>query len=596
MKRSLKLSFDRPDDLVREWTSNLSVGGAIVPSDEAWEVRELVRFEIAFGFMDGSESFDAEVVFADPSGKVMVQLNHPPAEVRARIEPWLERAEQGSPAPAAERSASPAARVETEELSEAPAPGESLLAFDIDSPADDDPFDRSAFDLSEPDETDLAGLDIDGIDLDNLSDLSEGEAGAFDAAHLDSGSAANAAALPGPGEFEEGDFAAAAPDELLADAPPQAFAEMRDLEALDGGAAFDADFADDELEAEAYETGEFALSEDMPLSDPDPDPEAGAIAELDAASDLALESTPALPPDVEIVSGDDFTDRRGAIREQARVPVRVDANNVSFEGRTRDLSDTGVLISVDGSELPVGKQVMISLSHPDTGEAIEVPGTVKRHIDGQGTVAAVGVEIEGSQLEMQRFETLVHNIQQVELERRASGISGVIEELGMPSLLQMLCQSSDRGTVTVTDGSEEGTIAFESGVLRYSRIGNLRGPKAFSRMLGWKTGHFQFVGQVDALAKEDEPLSLEAALLDALRQQDEAAHRPQASLDPSTVLSVDMEALAREGASLDKTQEAVVDLAAAGFTVRRVLDIIPESDAAVLASIQELRELGIVKI
>ncbi len=587
MKRSLQLTFDQPTDFLREWETNLSVGGAVVPSGDTWEVRELVSLELSFSFMDGRETFDAEVVFADPSGKVMVQLNVPAMEVRGRIEPLVEAAKQQSAGGGAAPAPAPSAPLPEPILETEP-----LDAFDISSSADepaldfsleasDDPFDRSAVDLGEAEDSELAGLDLDSIDIESLSSEPELESDAFDAAALDAASEApleDAGAVSDPGEFLAEDLETGIEEDsgaLLGDDSPQAFAEMRDLDAFEGEELAHG-FDGQELEAEAYETGEFEV-----LSD---------------AGDSVSEEGQASEPDIEIVSGDDFTDRRGAIREQARVPVRVDANNVSFEGRTRDLSDTGVLISVDGSELPVGKQVMISLTHPDTGEAIEVPGTVKRHIDTEGTVAAVGVEIEGSEGEMRRFESLVQNIQQVEHERRASGISGVIEELGMPNLLQMLAQSSPQGTLTVTNGTEEGVIAFEGGVLRYSRLGTLGGSKAFGRMLGWESGHFQFVGQVDPLPNEDPPVSLEAALLDAIRLRDEEAREPRAEIEPSVVLSVDMEALARDGANLDKTQEAVVDLAAAGFTVRRVLDIIPESDGTILRSIEELRELGIVKL
>jgi hypothetical protein len=46
---------------------------------------------------------------------------------------------------------------------------------------------------------------------------------------------------------------------------------------------------------------------------------------------------------------------------------------------------------------------------------------------------------------------------------------------------------------------------------------------------------------------------------------------------------------------LDKLEEAVVDLAAAGLTVRRMIDVIPDSDGAVLDAIRSLLERGVLK-
>jgi hypothetical protein len=56
---------------------------------------------------------------------------------------------------------------------------------------------------------------------------------------------------------------------------------------------------------------------------------------------------------------------------------------------------------------------------------------------------------------------------------------------------------------------------------------------------------------------------------------------------------VDRGALAAAGA-LAKTEEAVLDLAAAGFTVRRILDVIPEDDAQVSAALLALVERGVL--
>jgi hypothetical protein len=287
-------------------------------------------------------------------------------------------------------------------------------------------------------------------------------------------------------------------------------------------------------------------------------------------------------------------ERRRSPRARVRVPALLDGDSARVEGVTRDLSESGALISGDASELPPGKTVRLQLRHPETGDPVEVRGRVSRHLETPGTVAAVSVEFEVPAERRPDLAALVRAAEQVHQERTAAGISGRIEELGMPSLIQMLGRSSPQGTLSATSGTEEGVLAFEGGNVRYVRLGATRGLKAFARMLQWSEGSFEFHAHVDALDVEDEPLRLEAALLEAMRRIDEAQRAGTAPLDPTGRFQVDRVALAAVGA-LAKVEEAVVDLATAGFTVRRILDVVPEDDAQVSAALLALVEQGVLR-
>ena len=286
-------------------------------------------------------------------------------------------------------------------------------------------------------------------------------------------------------------------------------------------------------------------------------------------------------------------DRRKAPRAPARVPARLDASNARIEGVTRDLSESGALISADASELPPGKPVRLALQHPETGDRLEVDGRVIRHVETEGTVAAVSVRFEPRAGREAELAALVRAAKTAHERRSASGISGRIEELGMANLIQMLGRSSPSGTLAVTSGTEQGVLAFEGGNLRYARLGAMRSLKALGRMLLWSQGTFEFHAHVDALEAEDEPVRLEAALLDTMRRIDESGAAKAPRFDPATRFGVDRDALAAGGA-LGKTEEAVLDLAAAGFTVRRILDVIPEDDAQVSAALAALIERGVL--
>jgi Tfp pilus assembly protein PilZ len=322
-------------------------------------------------------------------------------------------------------------------------------------------------------------------------------------------------------------------------------------------------------------------------------PSTGRAEEIDpSARELAFETG-----DVQVDDGpgEKGGGRRKRRRGRARVPAKLESTTVSLDGRTRDLSEAGALLSVDGSDLPIGKAVRLTLVHPDTGEIFEVQGRVARHVEGSGTVAAVAIEFEGGAppAEMAGF---VRDVQALEARRRERGIAGPIEELGMANLLQMFGKFARAGTLTATSGSEEGVIAFDNGCLRYCRLGALAGVKALTRLLSWQGGHFEFHADVDPLPEEAEPIPLEGALLEATRQLDEMRRVEPGTLDPSARLRLDGRALAAHGEPLSKTEEAVVDLAAAGLTVRRLLDVIPESDAQILEAIRALAERGLVEI
>ena len=344
-------------------------------------------------------------------------------------------------------------------------------------------------------------------------------------------------------------------------------------------------FGDVELETDPQRDRSFELDEGedfaaVPPPRHAPDPRAKTVLRV-AKAPVA----PARDPLREV------DDRRKSPRAAARVPARLQTTHVNLEGRTRDLSETGVLISADGSDLPLGKPIELELQHPVSGERILVRGKVARHIQTEGTVAAVGVTFDTPAERSSELREFVRDVKRAEAERAAAGITGRIEELGMASLIQMLGQSSPHGTLTANLGSEEATIAFENGAIRYALLGSLRGVKALARMLQWNAGTFSFHAQIDAMPDESAPLPLQNALLEAARQLDEAAH--SSPLDLRARFSLEQGALASAG-ELSKLEEAVLDLAGAGLSVRRMIDVIPDADADVQGAIRSLLESGVL--
>lgn len=285
-----------------------------------------------------------------------------------------------------------------------------------------------------------------------------------------------------------------------------------------------------------------------------------------------------------------------APRAPARVAARIEGAEEAVPGRTRDLSRTGVLVSVPGRGVPVGERVRVTLTHPTTGEAMECEGTVVREVSGEDGVAAVAVRFEPSEPNRPQVERFVEGLQSVEHARQLGGISGDAAEMGVPQLLQMLGHSAPAGTVTLRRGSEEALVGFEQGQLRVARCGAASGMKALVRIVGWRDARFEFHARLDAVAAGETALPLEGAILDATLLHDEGARPGRRRLAPGAVPRLAPSAPASVGAELGKLERAVLDLVQVGFPLRRILDVIPEPDPSILAALDALIDEGLVVV
>ncbi|MBW2290031.1 MAG: PilZ domain-containing protein [Deltaproteobacteria bacterium] len=289
--------------------------------------------------------------------------------------------------------------------------------------------------------------------------------------------------------------------------------------------------------------------------------------------------------------------RRMAPRVAARVPVRVDGKEVGSEGTTRNLSQTGVLVAVAGDGLERGQRVHVTMEHPTTGEAMEVQGTVVRQIETAGDVAALGIEFDSPDANRPDVARFVEQVQSIEHTRRLGGITGPIEELGPLSLLQMFGGTATEGTLVLTNGDDEGVIGFEAQLLRNVQLGSATGMKALVRLLSWQNGSFEFFSRLEHNDTTEAPLPLEAALFDAVRQIDEAKRIDRSRLpDDATVVAAADAAEPQLGQdSLSKIEAAVIDLARAGFTILRIIDVIPEPDLEILRALESLADRGVIR-
>ena len=280
--------------------------------------------------------------------------------------------------------------------------------------------------------------------------------------------------------------------------------------------------------------------------------------------------------------------RRGAVRTETHLPARVTAGDGEVAGHTRDLSRTGALISVPGQAVPVGETVQVALSDPASGESMDLEGVVVRQVESDGDVASLGVQFAPS-AETERF---VEGIQSAEHTRRLGCISGAISELGIVSLLERFAATAPAGTLRLRSGEHRAVIGFEEGLLRFVRLGAVSGPKALARLVGWSEGSFEFHAHLEAVEPLEAPLSLETELLEAVIEQDEFGRSDLRRFREDAIPQLAGAVAAQD--DLSKVEAAVLDLARAGFTVRRIVDFIPEPDSQIYRALESLSDRGAI--
>lgn len=288
-----------------------------------------------------------------------------------------------------------------------------------------------------------------------------------------------------------------------------------------------------------------------------------------------------------------FTER--AERESVRVPVEVrSSTGIALRGRTRNVSETGVLVSIDGEELAEGREVTVVLIHPRTGVRLPVPGRVARRIEGNGVVCAAAIQLAPAGEDREELGDFVTEVHEIERTYRQRGIRGHLQELGALSLVRMFAALAPRGTLTVSSGVEEGTIAFEGSQLALAEVGSVEGVKALARVLTWREGRFEFRAQIDAVTAEEPRTSLERAIETALAVIEEGGELQGPALSPDQRFLVNHAKLEDLDTALNKSEEAVLELAAANFTLRRIMDVIPDNDAQVRSAIFSLTQRGLL--
>jgi hypothetical protein len=128
---------------------------------------------------------------------------------------------------------------------------------------------------------------------------------------------------------------------------------------------------------------------------------------------------------------------------------------------------------------------------------------------------------------------------QVSAERRTSHartMTGTIDEIPLPDLLQLFATSKKTGVLTVHRDSSVGRIFLRLGKVYFASIDDnqdISPRKAIFRLLTWNRGHFDFGSAEEKEYVNEMDDSLESILMEGMRQIDEIALLNQ-SMPPMT--------------------------------------------------------------
>jgi pSer/pThr/pTyr-binding forkhead associated (FHA) protein len=173
----------------------------------------------------------------------------------------------------------------------------------------------------------------------------------------------------------------------------------------------------------------------------------------------------------------------------------------------------------------------------------------------------------------------------------APRMSGNLEEIPLPDLLQLFGTSRKAGVLVLRSAGREGRIYLNDGRIRFAELDHLRGVgslKTLYRMLGWQTGSFaldppdtrEFEGAIDVSAQE--------VLMEGFRQQDELGQlRTKLPGDGRLVLKLPLTAHLRE---LEDAELDLLEAALNAENLQAFLDAAPgpdlESAQALLSFVQ----------
>jgi pSer/pThr/pTyr-binding forkhead associated (FHA) protein len=211
-----------------------------------------------------------------------------------------------------------------------------------------------------------------------------------------------------------------------------------------------------------------------------------------------------------------------------------------------------------------------------------------------GTSIIKMVYVEGDATNNAISETEARSKMAVAANKRATpkSMSGSIEEIPLPDLIQLLSTSRKSGVLMVRSDSTVGRLFLRKGQIYFANLESnqaVGARKAIVRMLSWAHGSFELEPPDEAPVLEELEDSTEALLMDGMRQLDE--YRVQLdklpSLSAALTVPKPLEVKLRD---LSPEELDVFQAALEVNTVGAVFDQSPLSDLLIAEKLRALLE------
>jgi pSer/pThr/pTyr-binding forkhead associated (FHA) protein len=175
-------------------------------------------------------------------------------------------------------------------------------------------------------------------------------------------------------------------------------------------------------------------------------------------------------------------------------------------------------------------------------------------------------------------------------------LSGRLDDIGVPELLEMLCSTELAGVLVLQQGDAEGRITVRAGQVEHVEVSTLpKAPfdKCLQRLLGWTDGSFSIrpyrVPQGERL-----DLSIRQLLVDALFKLDELGILRSKLPGPQDEVVLPQPLLAPLGA-LSEAELELLQIAHNHHRIDRIFDQTPETDWAAAQRLLRLLDAGYLR-
>lgn len=170
-------------------------------------------------------------------------------------------------------------------------------------------------------------------------------------------------------------------------------------------------------------------------------------------------------------------------------------------------------------------------------------------------------------------------------------LSGKLDEIGLPNLLQMMNLLNKSGVLTVKEeAGTSGEIHIQNGEMVHARLVPVEGKKAVQRMLGWVKGDFAFDAKPVAATRTIDERS-QSLLLDGMRLIDELKALGKSA--PPRTLRL---AVTHRPADVTSEERQVLDAVSRFGLVGTILDRSTVADVDILRALIRFRKEGAITV